>query len=260
MDQSYWSRPEVVAATRDFVCVRLATYEDKEEVRFLEKIYRGRSGKLENTVFAILDSDGKTLLSRAGRSPDFAFRGPDGFILGLHRIANERKLSTKRFSDAELPLVKNVDLGLNVASCGGIQLLVVTASSQKSAEMICKKLLPLAWNDKLGGQFVFAIARDAKQLKPIGLNSLQDGFLVVEPGQFGMSGKMVARFGKDFDTEQVRKKLEEQVRNYSVTKDYRQHIDLGISLGIEWNTETPVTDQQSLRALERSRGIRNGKD
>lgn len=49
--------------------MRLATYENKEEGAFLESVFTGRSGKLENTVFALLEPDGKTRLSRAGRGP-----------------------------------------------------------------------------------------------------------------------------------------------------------------------------------------------
>ena len=47
MDRSYLSDREIVQAAREFVCVRLATYEDKAEGKFLESIFRGRSGELE---------------------------------------------------------------------------------------------------------------------------------------------------------------------------------------------------------------------
>ena len=59
MDGSFLSDADVVAASRKFVCIRLSTYEDAEEAEFLRSIYVGRSGDLENTVFAILSPDGK---------------------------------------------------------------------------------------------------------------------------------------------------------------------------------------------------------
>ena len=65
MDRSFLSKPEVIAASRAFVCVRLTTYEDKEEGEFLTTFRVTCSGELENTVFTILSSDGKKQLARA---------------------------------------------------------------------------------------------------------------------------------------------------------------------------------------------------
>ena len=258
MDSSYWSKPNVVAATRDFVCIRLATYEDKKEVEFLNKIYRSRSGQLENTVFALLAADGQTKLSRSGRSPDFAFRGERNFIAGLNEIAKAKSNSQKRFSDATLPVTKNLDLGLNIASSDLIQLIVVVGEDEQVVQRLSQKALPLAWNEKIGGQFVFATAKTASELKPIGLDQAKNGIYVVEPGPFGMSGKVVAKFDESIDIKKATEKLAALSGAYKVSKDYQQHVRAGISLGIEWKTETPVTDQQSLRANrrgnERARG------
>ena len=68
MDRSFLSQPEVIAASRHFVCVRLTTYEDKEEGEFLKSFHVTRSGELENTVAALLAPDGKRQLARASRS------------------------------------------------------------------------------------------------------------------------------------------------------------------------------------------------
>ena len=136
MDQSYWSQPLVVNATRDFVCIRLATYEDAKETEYLKKIFTGRSGQLENTVFALLDSDGRKRLSKSGRSPDFAFWGRRDFAAKMIEIAEQRNLESKRYTDSHLPVIKNVDLGLNVASCDGIQMIVVAAKDKKAVEKL----------------------------------------------------------------------------------------------------------------------------
>lgn len=254
MDQSYWSQPLVVNATRDFVCIRLATYEDAKETEFLKKIFTGRSGQLENTVFALLDSDGKKRLSKSGRSPDFAFWGRGDFSAKMLEIAKERKLESKRFSDTQLPVIKNVDLALNVASCDRIQLIVVAGKDRQTIDELTKKVLPLAWNEEIGGQFAFTTATRAKELKPLGLTEFKPGIHVVTPGKFGMSGKIVASFDQTLDIGRTKAELSKLAKGYHVEKDYRQHIDAGIQLGIEWETETPVTDQQSLRAKERRRG------
>ena len=55
MDRSYLSDPAVIAASRNFICVRLVTYEDVEEMEFMKSIYDFRT-PTKNSLFAILDS------------------------------------------------------------------------------------------------------------------------------------------------------------------------------------------------------------
>ena len=79
MDRSFLRQPAVVAASRSFVCARLATYESEAERKILASIYVGRNGEVQNTTFTILSPDGKRVLVRAGRSPGSAFGdGEDG--------------------------------------------------------------------------------------------------------------------------------------------------------------------------------------
>src|ERR1019366_3502566 len=69
MDRSFLSDPAVIAASRDFVCVRLMSYENKDEAAFLKSFGASKSGELENTVYCILASDGKRTLIKATRGP-----------------------------------------------------------------------------------------------------------------------------------------------------------------------------------------------
>ena len=39
MDRSFLSDPDVVAPSRGFICVRLVTYEDVQEMEFMQSIY-----------------------------------------------------------------------------------------------------------------------------------------------------------------------------------------------------------------------------
>src|SRR4051812_12431801 len=89
MDRSYLSQPEVIAASRAFVCVRLATYEDEEEGKFLKAFQVTRSGELENTVFTILAPDGKKQLARASRSARGTFGDADRMAATMKRITGE---------------------------------------------------------------------------------------------------------------------------------------------------------------------------
>ena len=42
MDRSFLSRPEVIAASEAFVCVRLTSYENADEMAFLKDMFVGR--------------------------------------------------------------------------------------------------------------------------------------------------------------------------------------------------------------------------
>ena len=91
MDRSFLSQPAVIAASRRFVCIRLATYEDKEEADYLVQVFRGRLGTLENTVFAILSPDGKKYLARPGRGPNFAFANSKDMAEQMRGMAAQYK-------------------------------------------------------------------------------------------------------------------------------------------------------------------------
>ena len=84
MDRSFLSRPDVIAASREFVCVRLATYEDPLEARFVKGLVRTGSGELENTAFCLL-SDGKTKLSRAARGTERVYADAAAMAAELRR-------------------------------------------------------------------------------------------------------------------------------------------------------------------------------
>src|SRR5262245_48653173 len=92
MDRSFLSQPEVIAAARQFVCVRLATYEDATEAELLKSICPTGSGELENTVFAILSPDGQRQLVRGARSAREAFDDARHMAQTMSRIAGWYKV------------------------------------------------------------------------------------------------------------------------------------------------------------------------
>src|SRR3569623_2296466 len=110
MDRSFLSRPAVIAASRAYVCVRLATYEDEKEAEFLKGPVRTRSGELENSSFAVLDSDGKKKLTQSGRGPRRLYADADELAQDLERLATP---FAAKAAPAALPLVANVRLALD---------------------------------------------------------------------------------------------------------------------------------------------------
>jgi hypothetical protein len=246
MDRSFLSDAAVVAASREFVCIRLATYESASEAKVLTSIYQSRSGLLENTVFALLAPDGKTLLARSGRTPREAVGGaPDEAVKGL--AAKLKELSGRYPGTAPvgaaLPVLADLRRGMNVAACEIQPLLGIAAGSDEARKKIEQALLPLVWSADFAGRFAVARAKDpaeAAQYVDGGLKS--DGVFVVQPDAFGQKGRLLA-FAPGGDRDAMAAALKQGLQQFvAEPKDSRRHIDEGMRRGIRWTSEIPVSD------------------
>lgn len=193
MDQSYWSDQEVIKLSERFVCARLATYEDAIEGKFLKSLYRGRTGELENTVFVILAPDGKTRLSKSGRSPQMVFGGSVGWessilALEMHAISQKYPGRSETSGLPPLPTCKDLRRSLNVASCDR-QLLVV---ADRVPEYVLRKLRVLAWKEPFRGRLGWGLTKSAKEAKQIGLPAKEPGISIVRPGEFGLTSSVIS--------------------------------------------------------------------
>ena len=235
----------MIAAAQKFVCVRLATYENKEEAQFLESIFTGRSGELENTTFVILAPDGKARLTRAGRGPMFAFRGAADMAEGMERIA--KRYPGKRGADsrdAGLPVLADVRLAVNVAACDRVPLVITYGPTKAQRKELEKRLAPLAWSNAFVGRFAHVFATDADELKAIEDAKEKAGYLVVEPDPFGLEAKVLVQIDAGADEEAIEKALTEALQRHrpGSEKDTRRHRQQGRRAGVHWETEIPVTD------------------
>jgi hypothetical protein len=228
MDGRFLSDPAVVSASRAFVCVRLKTYEDAEEAEVLTSIWvSGRSGVLENTTFALLAPDGRTLLCRPGRSPDFAFRDAAEMSTFMARLA-----ASHPARDVALPYprVASVRLALDVAACDGLPLVVAHGVDPA-------RLAPLCWG-RFAGDAVWAATSDADDLSMI-TGDAGRGILVVQPDRFGQAGAVLERLPADVDPDRLAAAL---AKHHAEPVDEREHMRLGERLGVRWETAIPVTD------------------
>jgi len=257
MDRSFLTDEHVVAESRKFVCIRLATYEDEREAEFLKNIYTGRSGEMENTTFAILSPDGKQKLTASGRGPFHEYRNAAQMAMGMQAIASKQAGAEQAaLGDRQLPLMKNVELALNVASCDNLPVIVTVATDEEKLAALNRELLPVAWSEALAGQFVYAAVTDKALLKPLTGVEIATGILVVQPDEFGLSGAVLRQFASA-DQDELTDALREIVQSYPrPAKTHDTHVRLGIELGIEWESEIPETDPQSIRARRQARGDR----
>ena len=253
MDRSFLSNRDVVKASRKFVCIRLATYESKKEAEFMETIFLGKGGVLANTVFCILAPDGKTKLVRPGRSPQFAFSSTSRMASEMNRLVQQFPLAAKNaLRDVQLPMVKKLDVSLNVAACDNRPLVVTVASDQTRLDAINQKLLSKAWSEQFAGQFVYGSTLKSSDLKPLAGAKKSSAIMVVEPGAFGVSGKVVGQLEANATEASIQDMLAKAIKDFTPhVKNHRSHIQLGSQLGLEWETAIPETDVDSIRARER---------
>lgn len=262
MDRSFLSKPEVIAASRAFVCIRLATYESESEAALLKRVFRGRSGQLENTVFAILSPDGKRPLVRSGRSPGFAFFGAEDVAARqmartMNRIAGQFQARRKQQAAARpLPTLANLRLAINVAACDNQPLVVAYSPKAGERKQLEQRLARLAWSDDFIGQFLYVSVGDAKAFRQLGGNAQAEaGVYIVEPGEFGTQAEVVARIPASADAVKLSDGLTLAVVTHQKReRDVVQHTRSGRRQGIFWKTEIPVTDSRSSGAGRNKRG------
>jgi hypothetical protein len=252
MDRSFLSDDQVIEASRNFVCIRLATYEDEAEAEFLRTVYVGRTGDLENTVFVLMTPDTKENLCRPGRSPDFAFRSPSSLAAEMNKIAKQYEAS-QEITNPILPQLKDVRLGLNVSSCDGLPSVVCVADENNPADFMQSVLAPMAYSTELAGKFVYSTTTDSSMLESVQDYSGQPGILLIEPGEYGLDGKLIKYFSPSTKASVIEKALTKYANAAGkVTKNHSSHVRTGRKEGKVWKTEIPVEDRNSLQAMERS--------
>ena len=248
MDGSFLFQPEVIAASRQFVCARLVTYEDKEEALFLKWLARTRSGEVENSSFGILSPDGKSKLVFATRGIRDTYPDAKAMAGGMNSIIEKY---TPKAELAALPLVADIRIGLDVASADTQPFVAILAKDESKRSELETEVAKLAWSPAYVGRFVYASTTEAKDLALIEGVEKGSSVFVIQPDRFGLKGKVLAQTGNINEIPAVlsagmkalareEKSLQTQVRD-------------GRRLGIFWETKIPVTDPGEASARERSK-------
>ena len=281
MDRSLLFDAQVIEAAKSYVCIRLATYEDTEEAKYLRSLVRGRtySGDLENTVFVLLEPDGKTQLSRVDRSPHMIYGSAHRLASSMRKIATRFSVK-KRTSEVRVPQMKDFRLALNVSACDGLPLVVGYGKNEKELKDISSQLATLAFTPDLAGKLHFYVTKDKEELGAIQGFAGESGFYLLGANEFGdranlaecipLPAKSTTGTAKTDSQRNSKSKplaLRDALFEYTMfldreQKSHRQHVETGLKAGVDWKTEVPVTDKMSLRAIERANRQRakNRKD
>lgn len=225
----------MIEASRAFVCIRPNTYESAEEGKVLENIFRGRSGKLENTVFALLDSDGTTRLSRAGRVPQAVFGDAERFADELYAIARQRAAAAAD-EPLAIPLQPDLRHALNVAACDSVALLVLHGTDDAAVTRLQERLAPALWQANLPARVrcvrvvVGADAADAERVSLLA----GTGLSLVAPEPFGRTGEVLAHVAASEADAQIVAALGKALAGYRppAKRQTGAHIREGNRLGI----------------------------
>ncbi len=242
MDRSFLSRPEVVKASRKYTCIRLATYEDAVEARLLKSLFVGRTGDLENSLFVVLSPDGKTRLTAAARTPGWLYG--DAQEMGAALDAISTRFRGGSGTHHTLPKLADVRLGLNVAACDNLPLIVALGKDPNQQRVMENALAAISWNDQMIGRAVYATTSAKMDLEALGLKG-EPGYFVVEANSFGVKGRVLATVSAGETSTALVSGLVSGMNRFSgrtTPVNIRGHIEKGRTEGVYWDTVIPVTD------------------
>lgn len=250
MDRSFLSGDRLIKASRDFVCIRTATYEDKEEAAFLKKTFASRPGAtLRNFGFCILSPDGRQKLRRSDRGPNFVYANSAAMAADLRKIsAQYRSKTTGNESKPKLPQMKDVRLGINVASCDGLPAVVVVGKNQQEVDQYKAKLSGVIWGEDLAGKFIYSSTSNSNDLRIVSGAAAKTGILIIRPDTFGIKGQLITAIDPNVSDEELKTSLAYAANTFRRnSKTHGTHVRNGRRTDTFWETEVPVPDRNRFR-------------
>lgn len=245
MDRSFLSDTKVVEAARDFVCIRIGTYEDKDEANFVKTRLMGGNGVLRNFGFALASPDFETILRRSERGPNFVYKNASDMAGELKRLAADYRVDAEaKKVPSALPQMKGVRLGVNVASCDGLPSLLILGSDAADLKEMKDSLSEVIWDEELAGRFIFCSTKNKENLSMIE-GKLHRGFLVVRPDEYGVKGTVIKILPGNLAGDRLKEELLAVSKDYKrISKTHGQHVRTGRQAGISWDTEVAVPDRR----------------
>lgn len=264
-----FSTQAFIEASRDFVCVRLETFENKKHEELVRKILNGR---FANTAFTVLSPDGEELLTQSGRGPQTVLgasgRGPnatpgtDEEIAAAMKEIAEEYASRGKPEEMVLQDFHTFRQALNVAS-GDQRLLLFIAASPGDRDRLREELRPLFAREDIIGRFHLdfgSAEADASWAEKVSDTKGKSGFVIIQAGQFGLEGKALDHLPLNTDPETLASALLAANALYAETevrKDYAEHVAAGRLEDIFFENEIPYGEDRD--GDGEADGVRYGK-
>ncbi|MGI9243109.1 MAG: hypothetical protein ACR2RV_20090 [Verrucomicrobiales bacterium] len=226
-----FSQKEFLEVSRNFVCVRLDTYENNEHQRMVADLL---GGKERNTAFVALAPDGKTHLSEAGRSPR-SLGGKRGVLPGLRRIGDSYEPKAK-VGNAVLQDLHSLKQALRTGAAD--QRLLVCLAMPAGSTIVEEKLMREVFNDEdVRGRVHFDVLgeEDHETWTKVGEGTTEPGFYVVRPGTYGLTGKIIATIPLGSSAGELETAVLKANREHAASekrKDHTEHVTAGNAAGM----------------------------
>lgn len=214
-----FSDPDVIKASRKFICVRIDSYESEEN----QKIVRSHlGGRFENTAFCVIAPDGEERLTRSGRGPQHISRDFDDIVA----IADRYK-SRGDILNSHIPDFNSFALALNVSSADQ-KILLLIAGDEDEIVAAGKRIRSVVWNKNVMGRFNYDFESDSSSWTgPLSSKSKGSGFHLIRPGEFGLEGKIVMSLSLNASNSNLLKAMVVANRDYAKStkkKVYSSHV------------------------------------
>lgn len=233
------SQKDFIEASKQFVCIRLETYESKETQDRIRDLLGGR---MQNTAFVVYAPDGKTKLTRSQRNPQFILGGRGSkdrapVIDEMERIADKYKVKGSS-NHAVLQDFDSFKQSLNIASADQ-RLLVFTVSPQSKMAHVKKTLRTVFNNPSVSGRFHFDLAgkNDVKWAESLKNVTAKTGVFIIRSEEFGQSGIVVKALPLDVSSDDLTTDLlaiNKKFSEFEKRKDYGKHVNQGRREGVKF--------------------------
>ena len=207
----------------------------------------------------MLAPDGQEWLTPASRGPEQVL-GRRGATEALHRYA----LMYPAKADSKDALVQDFHSfrqALNVASADQRVLVVINAPAEQEAKL--RQSLRAVANDKsVIGRFHFDFEQDGGWKANVTGTSEQPGIVLIHPGEFGITGKVLKQLPLNAPNEQIIAIMRQANTQFAATtekKVYSQHVAKGNREGIYFEGAVPYgEDRDGDGEIDRRGGGRGG--
>lgn len=238
--------------TRQFVCVRLDSYENEQTIATVREL---QDGALVNTSVAVFAPDGRTKLTPKSRSLRGAV-GSRSVEDGLRKIA---RLFPGRNLDepAHTPDFSSVREAVNVAACDGRPLVLAWAKDESDRKSVEAELRALAWSPEFVGRvhWDLSIGEDFREYVPNGLDG-ERGVTIVQSEPFGRTAEVIGAIDLDLSLEDQRWVLRRAIEHFESSFEklsYQEHVQQGNRLGVHWEEAIRMGDRDDGPGSDRSR-------
>lgn len=227
--------------SREFVCVRIDSYESEEHQKYVRTFLDGR---FENSAFCLLEPNGEDWLSRAGRGPEMVL----GRRSAPDRMAEVAALypPTVDVKQAIVPDFHSVRQAMNVASADQ-RVLVLVHGSNESTQPLRESLRAVVSDERIIGRFHFDFDSGDEWKKSISRLKGNSGIALIRSGEFGLEGSVMHQLPLEADNSSVITALVAANKEFARTtakKVYSDHVSKGRREGIYFEGAVPYGEDR----------------